>query len=218
MMYLGDFPADQAVYFMWSSNTAEGAAVTRQTDGTIEVYKDNGDGSSYDQEAVTTGLTDDEDVDGLIGIHSCCITTTNAWYETGHDYVVTLKAATIDGQTVNVALAHFSIENRFMRGTNSAALASVVGALADEASDGEVTSADTLMKYVKQLINILVGTPGIAAFPAKAAPANAVSLAEVIRSIHAMVNDGDVWDVILRNHLTNGTTGKKLNDLNNLER
>ena len=65
------------------------------------------------------------------------------------------------------------------------ALASVVGALNNVAADGEVTDADTLMQYLKQLINILIGTPGIGAFPAEAAPANAVSLAEVIRAIHA---------------------------------
>ncbi|MDY6834985.1 MAG: hypothetical protein SVY53_09335, partial [Chloroflexota bacterium] len=47
--------------------------------------------------------------------------------------------------------------------------------------------ADTLMQYMKQLINILIGTPGIGAFPAEAAPANGVSLAEVIRAIHADV-------------------------------
>ena len=68
------------------------------------------------------------------------------------------------------------------------ALASVVGALADAAAAGEVTSADTLMQYLKQLINILIGTPGIGTFPAEAAPANAVSLAEVIRAIHVDTN------------------------------
>ena len=80
-----------------------------------------------------------------------------------------------------------AIPTTAMRGTDNAALASVVGALADAAAAGEVTEADTLMKYIKQLINILIGTPGIAAFPAEAAPANSVSLAEVIRAIHADV-------------------------------
>lgn len=110
--YLGDFPADQAVYFMWSTNDADGASVTRTVDGTISVYKDNSDGSSYDQTQVTTGVTNDEDVDALTGVHSCCITTTDAWYETGHDYTVVLSGSTIDAQTVNAVLAHFSIENR----------------------------------------------------------------------------------------------------------
>lgn len=127
--YVGDFPADQAIYFLWDTNDANGASITRSADGTISVYKDNSDGSSFDETQVTTGITNDEDFDGLTGIHECCITTTDAWYEVGHDYTVVLSAATIDEQTVNAVLARFSIENRFMRGTNSAALASAVSTL-----------------------------------------------------------------------------------------
>jgi len=43
------------------------------------------------------------------------------------------------------------------------------------------------MGYAKQVVNVLTGTAGIATFPAEAAPGNAVSLAEVIRAIHADV-------------------------------
>lgn len=70
---------------------------------------------------------------------------------------------------------------------SSRAAASVVGALDDAAAAGEVTEADTLMQYLKQLINILIGATGIVAFPAEAGPANGVSLAEVIRAIHVDV-------------------------------
>ena len=124
-----------------------------------------------------------------------------------------------------------------MVGTDNAALASVVGALNNVAAAGEVTTADTLMQYLKQLINILIGTPGIGAFPAEAAPANAVSLAEVIRAIHADVTGlngsamigtnsanttvpdaagtaptaaeiaDDVWDEARSGHVTAGTFG-----------
>ena len=120
MMYLGDFPADQAIYFMWNTNDASGGSITRATDGTLSVYKDASNGTAFDLTQVTTGITNDEDVDGLTGVHSCCITTTNAWYETGHDYVVVLSASTIDGETVNAVIATFSIENRYMVGTDSA--------------------------------------------------------------------------------------------------
>lgn len=74
-----------------------------------------------------------------------------------------------------------------MRGTNSAALASVVGGLADAAVGGDPTSSDTLMQYVKQLINVLVGTDGVVTYPSEAAPGNAVSLAKVLSAIHADV-------------------------------
>ena len=120
MIYLGDFPADQAIYFAWNTNDGDGASITRSTDGTISVYKDASNGTAFDTTQVTTGVTNDEDFDALVGVHTCCIVTTNAWYETGHDYIVVLSASTIDTQSVSAVLAHFSIENRNMRGTDSA--------------------------------------------------------------------------------------------------
>lgn len=77
-----------------------------------------------------------------------------------------------------------AIPTTAMRGTDNAALASVVGALADAAAAGDPTSADTVMQYVKQLVNVLVGAAGVVTFPAAAAPGNAVSLAEIIRAIY----------------------------------
>ena len=149
MRYLGDYLADQPVYFLWNTNDAAGGSITRTVDGTISVYKDNSDGSSFDQTQVTTGITNDEDMDGLTGVHSCCITTTDAWYETGHDYSVVLSGSTIDGQTVNAVLAQFSIENRNMRGTDSAATAAALAtAQADldiiTGADGVVLSEDAI--------------------------------------------------------------------------
>jgi hypothetical protein len=108
MMYLGDYNEDDTLYFLWSSNSAAGASITRATNGTVSVYKDNGTTQT------TTGITDTEDFDSLTGIHACTIDlSADAFYATGADYAVVLSAATIDGQTVNAVLAHFSIENRY---------------------------------------------------------------------------------------------------------
>ncbi|KKM07981.1 hypothetical protein LCGC14_1728430, partial [marine sediment metagenome] len=63
------------------------------------------------------------------------------------------------------------------------ALASVVGALADAAAAGEVTTADTLMQYLKQIVNLLAGGPGIATNPSAAVPANAVNVFEILNSL-----------------------------------
>lgn len=73
-----------------------------------------------------------------------------------------------------------------------------VGNLEDAAATGAVTTTDTLVAYIKQLVTqngteldtntlgaILYGTGGIATFPAAAHPADAVSLAEVLRSVWA---------------------------------
>lgn len=106
MNYIGDFPQDQTIYHLWSTNDSAGGSVTRAADGTVAVYKDNG------ETQVTTGVTDDEDFDTTTGIHMCIIVTTDAWYAPAHDYFVVLTGATIDGQTVNTPIFSFSIENR----------------------------------------------------------------------------------------------------------
>ena len=63
------------------------------------------------------------------------------------------------------------------------ALASVLGALTDAAAAGEVTTADTLMQYLKQIVNLLAGGPGIATNPSAAVPANAVNVFEILNSL-----------------------------------
>ncbi len=106
MNFLGDIPADQTIHFAWGTNDADGASITRATDGTVQVYKDAGTTES------TEGVTDVEDFDDLDGVHMCTIVTTNAFYAAGHDYTVVVKGAVIDGNTVNAVLATFSIQNR----------------------------------------------------------------------------------------------------------
>lgn len=112
MMYLGDLAEDSTINFLWSTNDAAGASITRATDGTVSVYKDGNVAQS------TAGVTGSEDFDSLTGIHLCTIDlSADAFYATGSDYDVVLSGATIDGQTVNAVLAHFSIENRLLSKT-----------------------------------------------------------------------------------------------------
>ena len=108
MMYLGDFKEDSTVYFCWDTNDKNGGSITRATNGSIRVYKDDGTVEN------TVGITDTEDFDSLTGIHNCKIDlSSDAFYSKGHDYSVVLAGATIDGESVNAVLAMFSIENRF---------------------------------------------------------------------------------------------------------
>lgn len=234
--YFGDFPEDATVYIPFNTFTSDDPAasstITNLADGDIKVHKDGGT-----TEIATDGATVAVDFDGITGNHLITIdTSVHADYATGSDYLVRIEGTTVDGATVNAWVGSFSIENRYMRGTDNAALASVVGALADAAAAGDPTSADTLMQYAKQLVNVLVGTAGIGTFPAEAAPANAVSLAEVIRAIHADVTglNGDamrgtdsaytgtpptaaaiadaVLDEALSGHTTAGSLGKAVAD------
>jgi hypothetical protein len=117
--YLGDFAEDATVHFIWDTNSAAGASITRATDGSIRVYKDNG----TSEKTTSNGITDTEDFDSLTGIHVLTIDTSNdtgdaGFWVTGSNYVVVLQGAVIDSQTVNAVLCSFSIENRFMRGTD----------------------------------------------------------------------------------------------------
>lgn len=104
MIYLGDFLPGATVHFKWNTTGSSGASITRATNGTIYVYKDDATASE-----VTTGVTDTEDHDSNTGVHHCKIALTDSFYAPGSEYSVVLKAATIDGQTVNAVLAHFSI-------------------------------------------------------------------------------------------------------------
>ena len=75
-----------------------------------------------------------------------------------------------------------------------ATLLADIGGVATAAADGDPTATDLLFAYIKQLINILVGTAGVVTFPAAAAPANAVSLSEIIRAIYDDTNELQVDD------------------------
>jgi len=149
MNYLGDYIEDDSVYFCWNTNDADGASITRSTDGTISVYKDDDDTQSV------AGITDTEDFDGLTGVHNCKIDlSSDAFYATGHDYSVVLSGAVIDGQTVNACLAIFSIENRFMRGTDGAntVIPDVAGTAAGlhATTDGKIDTVDGVVDTIQE--------------------------------------------------------------------
>lgn len=115
MIPLGDFVAGSTVRFLWPTFAAAGGSITRATDGSLRIYKN----SSDVQRTSSSGITDTEDFDSLTGVHFCSIDLSDnadsGFYAAGNDYFVVLVGAVIDGQTVNVPLAFFSIENRTVR-------------------------------------------------------------------------------------------------------
>lgn len=79
-------------------------------------------------------------------------------------------------------------------GGTSQTAGDLMGSLGEEnaaAAAGDPSTTESVMQYVKQLVNVLVGSAGIGTYPAAAAPANAVSLAEVIRAIYDDTNSLD---------------------------
>lgn len=113
MMYLGDFPANGKVSFLWNTNGQDGAAITRSTDGTLKIFKSHATAATWATERSSlAGVTQLEDFDAT-GIHSVYIdlsdNTDAGFYAAGNEYQVAIVGATVDTKTVNTVLAHFSI-------------------------------------------------------------------------------------------------------------
>lgn len=106
---LGSFIEDDTIHFIWTTVDSSGEPITRSTDGTVSVYKDNGTSQSV------AGVTDTEDFDMLTGVHAVTIDlSADAFYATGSNYIVTINGAVVDTVTVNAPIAYFTIENNFV--------------------------------------------------------------------------------------------------------
>jgi hypothetical protein len=118
--YIGDFAEDAIVRGSFNTRDTAGAPITLAGSPAVSVYKDAGATES------TAGVTLTVDFDSRTGHHVFAIdTSADAFYVTGADYRVVITAGTVDGvSVVGVEVGSFSIQNRFMRGTDSAALAS----------------------------------------------------------------------------------------------
>jgi hypothetical protein len=134
---------------------------------------------------ITAGISLSVDRGTVTGLNEATVVATSGnGFAAGKSYSLFISTGTVGGvSVVGEVVGQFTV-GQSAAAVISAALTSVLGALNDGAAAGEVTTTDTVMQYIKQLINILIGAPGIVAFPAEAIPANGVSLAEVIRAIH----------------------------------
>ena len=93
--------------------------------GDVHIHKD----ANTTQRTSSAGITVSIDYDGITGNHFITIDTSDnthvGFYAVGSDYHVRVEGITVDSKTLNGWVGMFSIENRFMRGTDSAALATV---------------------------------------------------------------------------------------------
>lgn len=72
--------------------------------------------------------------------------------------------------------------------STTADLLDKLGAVDEAAAVGDPSSTESVMQYVKQIIDVLMGATGIVSMPAAAAPANNVSIAEMVRAIYDDTN------------------------------
>ncbi len=148
--YYGDFSENKTIYIPFNTCDATGASVTVTgfTATDVHIHKDG----NTTQRNNASGISVLIDYDGITGNHLLVIDTSDnavaGFYATGSDYQVRVEGVTVATKTINAFLGSFSIENRFMRGTDSAATAanlavvdSVVNAIL---ADTETTIPATL--------------------------------------------------------------------------
>lgn len=174
------------------------AAATRPTLKNIKCTGDFATGIIENGTAWVDAYLDDLVLDNANASPTVCIllqATSSGWCRNS-----SLRVAS--GSTGFTAANDMQFDNVGVIGTDAdttgtGALVSTIGALDDSAATGAVTTSDTIMAYLKQLVtqngteldtdtlgSILVGTSGIATFPSAAVAANGVSIAEVLRYIH----------------------------------
>ena len=139
---LGNLTEDSSVVFYWNTYDDSGASVTRATDGTVKVRRD-------DATDCTAGVVTDGEDDPATGIHKATLDLSgNANLIVAHDYIVYVEGAVIDGDTINAVLARFSIQKRYDSQTGdsfarigAAGVGLTAVALADATSDAVIADA-----------------------------------------------------------------------------
>jgi len=138
--YLGNINENDTIEVPFNTFDSDGASctITDFANTDVHIHKDGG----LTQRNNAAGVTVSIDYDGITGNHLVVIDTSDDtvadFWVTGSNYAVRIEGVTINGQTVNAWIGSFSIENRYMRGTNSAALAATA-ALEASLSDGSIT-------------------------------------------------------------------------------
>lgn len=142
MNYIGDFAEDSTVRIALTTNDGSGGAVAPSSAFEVADFRVYKNGSAT-QKTSDNGMTITSPFDSVTGLHTLEIDTSNdtgdsGFWTTGADYwVVAVPDETVDSQTVVQVVASFSIENRYMRGTDGANTTTppTTGAIADAVYD-----------------------------------------------------------------------------------
>lgn len=130
MSYLGDFVGTETIPIPITTNDGSGGRVEPNTAfevADIRVYK----GVSATQRSSEAGYAIAAAFDSMVGVQLFSVDlsddTDAGFFAAGNDYTVVLYPdETVDSQNISRIIAQFSIQNRFMRGTDSAATSSAL--------------------------------------------------------------------------------------------
>jgi len=120
-MYLGDYAEDYATLnHKFTTRALTGIPTVLAGSPVISVYK--GSATATEKTSAEAYITLTVDFDSVVGCNHILIDLSgDAFFATGEDYQIVLTTGTVDGvSVVGETIATFSIENRFMRGTDSA--------------------------------------------------------------------------------------------------
>ena len=140
MNYIGDFAEDSTVRIALTTNDGSGGAVAPSSAFEVADFRVYKNGSAT-QKTSDNGMTITSPFDSVVGLHVLEIDTSNdtgdsGFWTTGADYwVIAVPDETVDSQTVVQVVASFSIQNRYMRGTDSAATSSQATAIETDTQD-----------------------------------------------------------------------------------
>jgi len=70
-------------------------------------------------------------------------------------------------------------------------LPTTLGARSDAAETGDPGATKNVIEYLKQIVNLMIGSDGAATMPSSQAPANAINLFEMVRAIYDDTNSLD---------------------------
>ena len=190
MINAGDFVAGATVPIPFNTfdSNGESVTVTELVAADVHIHKDAG----TTQRTSAAGVTVSIDFDGITGNHLITIDTSDdtdaGFYAPGSDYAVRLEGITVNAQTLNVWIGMYSIENRFMRGTDSAALASVCteGRLAELDAGNLPTDMATLLTAIQAVMTTQM-TEAYAADGVAPTPAQALMLIQQVLTEFAIV-------------------------------
>ena len=144
MSYLGNYAEDYATLnFKFTTRTTAGVPSTLGGGPAISVYKGN------DVTQSVAGVTLTVDFDSVTGLNNVLIDlSADAFYATGQDYQVVITTGTVDSvSVVGEVVGEFSIENRFMRGTDSS-LTATTSLTEGYAADNTAATVEEMMYMI----------------------------------------------------------------------
>jgi len=114
---LGNLSEDQIAYIPFNTYAVAGnsCTVTNLANTDVHIHRDDG----LTQRNNAAGVTVSIDFDGITGNHMIKVdtgeNTVAGFWLVGHDYFLRVEGTTVDGQTINMFLAMWSIQNRYLR-------------------------------------------------------------------------------------------------------